>query len=127
MSFSEVNATSSPKRVLPSEYPLRENPLVKSKGSANNLIKKESSQMILSSTGASLQVRTKASDNSTLLTKAQMAPSAHGSSKFDLDWLKLAVSKAIVLKYKSSSSNLKQAGWAIFSEKGPSNYHNHFR
>ena len=113
--------------MLPSEYPLRENPLVKSKGSATNLVKKESSYMIISAAGASLQLRTKASDNSTLLTKAQMAPSAHGSSKFDLDWLKLAVSKAIVLKYKSSSSNLKQGGWAIYSEKVPSNYHNHFR
>lgn len=84
--------------------------------------------MILSATGPSLQVRTKASNNSTLLTKAQMAPSAHGSSKFDLDWLKLAVSKAIVLKYKSSSSNLKQGGSSsLFSEKAPSNYHNHFK
>jgi hypothetical protein len=71
---------------------------------------------------ANLQLRTKASDNSTLLIKAQMAPCEHKSSNIDLDWLKLAVSKAIVLKYKSSSSNLKNGGWTLFSEKIPSNY-----
>ena len=51
-----------------------------------------------------------------------MAPCVHTSSKIDLDWLKLAVSKAIVLKYKSSSSNLKHGGWTLFSDKIPSNY-----
>ena len=74
---------------------------------------------------SSVQLRTKASDNSTLLIKAQMAPFVHTSSKMDLDWLKLAVSKAIVLKYKSSSSNLKHGGWTLFSEKSPSNYQIH--
>ena len=42
MSLSELNVTSEANRVLPTEYPLRENPLVKSKGSATNLGKKES-------------------------------------------------------------------------------------
>ena len=54
-----------------------------------------------------------------------MAPIVHTSSKFDLDWLKLAVSKAIVLKYKSSSSNLKHGEWTLFSDKIQSNFQIH--
>ena len=81
--------------------------------------------IVAAAASASVQLRTKASDNSTLLIKAQMAPCEHKSSKIDLDWLKIAVSKAIVLKYKSSSNNLKHGGWTLFFEKIPSNYQIH--